>query len=244
MDLEEVRRRLGVLEEAYDGIRPIPVDRIVGTAGRSRDFDRNFLPRDETTRERWRRVEQAFPRGDFPPIVVYDVDGSYFVVDGHHRVAVAKERGVKMIDAEITRLRTQGDLPGDADVGHLIHAEQRRLFLEATGLAQSRPGADVQFTQPPGYLELLELVEVHAYHLSVDRGAVVRLAQAAEDWYDNVYRPSVEAIEAERLPELFPESTRADLFLWVFQRRRAFFPEHGGLTVEEAARRARDDPGG
>ena len=240
VDLDEVRERLGVIEESYMGIRAVPVARIVGTAGRSRDFDRDFLPRDLTVRERWRRVEQAFPRGDFPPIVAYEVDDLYFVVDGHHRVAVAKQRGVEMIDAEVTRLRTRAGLPPDADMGALIHAGQRRLFEEQTGLAATRPSLRIEFTQPLGYVELLELVEAHAYHLCVERGEVVTIEEAAEDWVDRVYTPAIETIRRERLAELFPVSTEADLFLWVYQRRRAFFPEHGGLTFEEAARRARD----
>lgn len=241
LDLDEVRHRLGVFEESYTGIQPIPVDRIIGTAGRSREFDREFLPLQDEIRERWRRVEQAFPLGDFPPIAVYEVDGWYFVVDGHHRVAVAKQREVGHIDAEITRLRTKAPLPEDADVGAMILAEQERLFLEETGLAEMRPGARIAFSRPDGYPELLDLVKVHAYHLSSERGEAVPLRDAAEDWYRRVYAPTVEAIRAEGLQELFAGTTEADLFLWVQQRRRAFGVDEPGAALDDAVRRVRDE---
>jgi hypothetical protein len=243
LDLDEVRHRLGVFEESYVGIRPIPVDRIIGTAGRSREFDREFLPLQEDVRERWRRVEQAFPRGDFPPIVVYEVDGWYFVVDGHHRVAVAKQREVGHIDAEITRLRTKTPLPEDADVGAMILAEQERLFVERTGLAATRSTIRIAFSRPDGYPELLDLVRVHAYHLSEERGEVVPLREAAEDWCDRVYLPTLEIIREERLPDVVPEATEADLFLWVHQRRRAFGAGEPEVGLGDAVRRVRDERG-
>lgn len=240
LDLDEVRSRLGTFQESYVGIEPIPVARIIGTAGRSRDFDRDFLPLDERLRDRWRKVEQTFPRGDFPPIVVYEVGGSYFVVDGHHRVAVAKQRGVEFVDAEVTRLETKQPLPEDADVGALILAEQERRFLEESGLGATRPNARIRCSRPDGYPELMDLIRVHAYRLSVERGEVVDLRETATDWHDRVYAPTLEEIRSEGLPGLIPEATEGDLFLWVSDRLRALRLEEPEAGVGEAARRARD----
>ena len=58
---------------------------------RGGDFDRDFQPRRPDVRERWRRVERAFPEAGFPPIVVYQLGDAYFVIDGHHRVAIARQ---------------------------------------------------------------------------------------------------------------------------------------------------------
>jgi hypothetical protein len=243
LELDDVRARLGVFEETYEGIRPIPVDRVVGTAGRSRDFDRDFLPRDERTRERWRRVEQTFPRGDFPPIVAYEVDGRYFVVDGHHRVAVAKQRGVEHIDAEVTRLRTRQPLPEGADVGALILAEQERRFLEESGLDGRTPPVRIPLSRPVGYPELLELVKVHAFHLSRERGEVVPLPEAGADWYERVYLPAVDAIRECGLRDAVPEALEGDLFLWVYDRHRALRPDQPEAGLAEAARRIHEERG-
>ena len=73
--LFEVTSRLRMFEQSHVGVRPIPVDHIVGTVDRIGDFDREFLPRRPQIAPRWKQVEQAFPDSDFPPIVVYEVDG-------------------------------------------------------------------------------------------------------------------------------------------------------------------------
>lgn len=238
LPLEEVQKRLRAFEQTYEGVKPILVDEIVGTSDRLADFDDDFLPRNEELRDRWKRVEKAFPEGDFPPIVVYELDGRYFVVDGHHRVAVAKRSGVDAIDAEVTRLIARYKMPEDADIGQIIRAEQEQMFMEESGLARARPEARIEFSRPTGYPELLELIKAHGYHVMVDRDEIVEIDEIVGDWYDWIYTPTVEAIRAEALPELL-EGTEADLFLWIWQRRRALFPEFGGMTMQEAVRHAR-----
>jgi ParB-like chromosome segregation protein Spo0J len=45
---------------------------------------------------------QGVPRGmELLPVVLYEIGGSYFVLDGNHRVRVARYHGVEMIDAEV-----------------------------------------------------------------------------------------------------------------------------------------------
>lgn len=239
LPLEEVKRRLRAFEQTYEGVKPIPVDKIVGTSDRLADFDEHFLPRNEELRDRWKRVEKAFPEGDFPPIVVYELDGRYFVVDGHHRVAVAKQNAVDVIDAEVTRLTARYQMPVDADIGRIILAEQEQMFMEESGLARARPEARIEFSRPTGYPELLELIKAHGYHVMVDRDEIVPIEEIAGDWYDWLYTPTVEAIRAEGLTTLL-EGTEADLFLWIWQRRRALFPELGHMTLPEAVRKARE----
>jgi hypothetical protein len=41
---------------------------------------------------------------DLPPIVLYKLGGRYFVLDGNHRVSVARYQGVQWIEAEVTQL--------------------------------------------------------------------------------------------------------------------------------------------
>lgn len=235
LPLDEVSRRLRAFEQSYVGFRPIEVAKIVGTVDRLGEFDREFLPR-RPMEDRWRRVEEAFPEGDFPPIQVYQVGEAYFVVDGHHRVAIARQRRMSNIDAEVTELRSRWKLPADADLGRIIHAEQERIFMEESGLERARPEARVEFTRAHGYIQLLENVKVHGYHLVQERGEVLAPEEIAGDWFDRVYRPTVEAIRREGLFELYPRATEGDLFLWVYQRLLELFPERGGMGYEEAIR--------
>lgn len=236
LPLDEVRDRLRIFDQTYVGVRPIPVDRIIGSAGRSKDFDRKWLPVRHQTRDRWRSVERAFPEGSFPPIIVYQLDETYFVVDGHHRVAIAKQRGIAYIDAEITALRSRFTFPPGTDIGAVIMREQERIFMEESGLDRARPEANIEFSRPLGYVELLELVEVHGYHLMRERNAFVSPEEAAGDWYDRLFLPTTEAMQEQGLRRVFPRSTEGDLFLLVYQRRRALVPEHGGIGMDEAVR--------
>lgn len=241
LSLDEVSHRLRAFEQSYVGIRPIRVSQIVGTVSRVTDFDRDFLPKRSKIQQRWQNVEQRFPEGDFPPILVYAIDDRYFIVDGHHRVAIAKQRGIEFIDAEITELRPRWPLPSDADIGAIIMSEQQGRFMEESALERARPEARIEFSRPQGYIELLEHIKLHGFHLMMERGAVCTMEEVAADWYDRVYLPTVEAIEREGLRELAPPATDADLFLWVGQRRRELFPERGGLGIEDSVRAAREE---
>ena len=239
--LDEVRSRLRLFDQRYVGIQPIPVANIVGTVDRRPEFARGFLPKDFESRERWRRVEQAYPLSDFPPIVVYQVDKAYFVVDGHHRVGIAKQRGIEFIDAEVTALDSRVPLDPKMDIADIIHREQQLIFMEESGLDQVRPDAQIEFTRPHGYVELLDLVKVFGFHLMQQRGESLPSPDVAASWYDDVYRPTIESFKADGLLDGFPDATEADLFLWVYQRRQAFFPELGGMTMRDAARRIKNE---
>ncbi len=85
----------------------MPVERIVGSVGRYRDFDRAFLPTKESMGVKWKRIDRAFHRGqELPPVMLYKVGEAYFVEDGNHRVSVAHYQGVEWIDAEVVELRS------------------------------------------------------------------------------------------------------------------------------------------
>jgi hypothetical protein len=85
----------------------IPLDTIIGTAERRRDFDRRFRPTSDRVRFRWERLALAQRRGEpIPPIEVYRVGGSHFVIDGHHRISIAAAAGEQLIEANVTEVST------------------------------------------------------------------------------------------------------------------------------------------
>ena len=105
---EEARRTLGGFIQVPRGIRTVPVVKIVGSVGRTRDFDNAFLPARASAATRWKRVDRAFHGGiELQPVVLDKVGEHYFVVDGNHRVSVARYHGVEMIDAEVTEFRAR-----------------------------------------------------------------------------------------------------------------------------------------
>jgi hypothetical protein len=84
-------------------VREIPLDAIVATLepNRAAHFDSEFRPH-RATRERWVRVWVAEHRGPgLPPISVTPLGDAYAVRDGHHRVSVARARGLATIHAVI-----------------------------------------------------------------------------------------------------------------------------------------------
>jgi hypothetical protein len=106
LPFEETTRRLRVTSRTYLGVREIPLARIIGSVGRSQDLDRGFGGRPGLSPDRLRALHTAFPDGDTPAIDVFEIGGSYFVQDGHHRVAYALARRAEFIGAQVTRLHT------------------------------------------------------------------------------------------------------------------------------------------
>jgi hypothetical protein len=240
LDLEETIRRLKPFSRHYLGVRSIPVDRVVGTEGRARDFDRRFSPRRRQVTERMRRVSEAFPDGAFPPIVVHQLGEAYFVIDGHHRVAVARRGDVEYIDAEVTELRSEWTLPADADMALIIHVEQQRWFEEMSGLAQARPEVRITLSRTADFVELLENVQIHGYHLMLKRGRALPPSEIADHWYDSIYAPVMDAVRRERAaPE---DHTEGDLFLQLYRRRRDRYAENGCTPLEESVAEAMTRP--
>jgi hypothetical protein len=103
LSFEEVRRSDGACGGVRRGRRTVETSRIVGSAGKNEWFDEDFMPLRDASRERWKRIAEAFRLGlELPPVSLYQLGGVYFVQDGHHRVSVARFHGVEWMDAEVT----------------------------------------------------------------------------------------------------------------------------------------------
>lgn len=80
----------------------VPLRRIVGTIARCCDFDGCFRPLRGHLKARLRAVRAALAGHPLPVIRLQKVGEDFFVVDGHHRVALARERGMIAMDAIVT----------------------------------------------------------------------------------------------------------------------------------------------
>ena len=102
LSFDDVRRDLAANNRFYRGRRVVEVEEIVGSVGRWRDFDRSFLPARASVGHKWKRIDRAFHRTeDLPPVELYEIGKSYFVVDGHHRVSVARYHDVPTVEATV-----------------------------------------------------------------------------------------------------------------------------------------------
>lgn len=118
----------------------IPLDRIVGSTGRYRDFTRHFRPRGEVDRDRWVRIDVAMAEmKGVPPIEVLQLGSVYFVSDGNHRVSVARASGFTEIEAYVTRTRSVADV--DLQPGDPLAEALRKVEL-ASPLTQIEPTED------------------------------------------------------------------------------------------------------
>ena len=89
----------------------VPIDQIVGTVEPTGFFDRHFRPTSEVPRTRFERIATSILSGHgMDPVDLYRCGGQYYVLDGRHRIAVARALGERWILANITdvRLNPQG----------------------------------------------------------------------------------------------------------------------------------------
>ena len=203
---ERVTREEPVLNRRDRGVMPVPVEQIVGTVSRCRDIGGDFQPRRDGSLPRLERIREAMERGEImPSLELYRLRDEYYVVDGHHRVAVAKEMGVVYLDAHVVEFLSPADTPANA----LAHA--RSNFEVATGLYR------IELTEPVGYTTLLAHIMEHQSRLAEIEGQPVSLTDAARDWYHEVYLAIVSEIKRELTEDAashqFPGKTVGDLYL-------------------------------
>jgi hypothetical protein len=208
----------------------IPLDKIVGSVGRYRDFTREFLPKESISEARWRAVDAAMhSQAGLPPIEVYQVGDAYFVRDGNHRVSVARANGLQDIEAYVTRIETPVVIDAATRPEDLLLKAGQAEFLRKTHLEDLRPDAGVEVTEVGGYYELLLHIEVHRHYLGIEQQREIPWQEAVASWYDYIYLPVAAAIWASTILERFPGRTAADLYLWVCRHREDLAGEGGEL---------------
>lgn len=103
LNLGEVQKQITVHTRYPAGVRLVPIDRILGSENRCGDFDADFRPLKDHSRERWASIALARQLDITLPVVeVVQINDRYFVRDGHHRISVARAQGQREIEAEVT----------------------------------------------------------------------------------------------------------------------------------------------
>jgi hypothetical protein len=238
LPFDEVVAALGRLGERRLGLQVIPLESIVGSVDRTRDFDRWFRPRSGRSRERWERLARAQRRGEaIPPIDVYRVGELHFVKDGHHRVSVAHALGFRTIDAFVTEVTTRIDATGISRRGDLITKDLRRVFLDRVPL----PGpalATILVTTAWSYAELSEEVEAWGFRLMQQERRFLDRETVARRWYAEEYRPVVRMLAQA---DLIGERTEAEAYLHLAGQRYRLMRTH--RWDDEVIQHLRSDPG-
>ena len=216
LSYDEVRRRLKGVESAQRRREEVPVDAIVGSVGRYSDFNRAFLPLRDSNQQRWTGVRNAMvgQRG-VPPIEVYKIGEVYFVKDGNHRVSVARQQGLKFLEAYVTEVQTPVPLGPDVQLDDLIIKEEYADFSERTDLYRLRPDSDLNVSVPGQFDKFLEHISVHRYYMGLDEDRPVSYGEAVAHWFDTIYTPIADLVRERGLLQDFPGRTPADLYIWL-----------------------------
>ena len=219
LSLHEATAILKPKSETYKGMKMVPINRIVGSEGRYRDFNRKFLPKHDNMRSRWERIDIAhYEHKILPPVHLYEIGGVYFIRDGNHRVSVAKTNKVEFIDAEVIALSSSLELNPNMtmeDIKRAVIELEKKLFYEKTHLDKLRSRHGIEFTAPGRYDEMLAHINGHKYYMNLEREEEIRFEEGIVSWYDHVYNPIVQVICVEKLLERFPGRTVSDLYVWI-----------------------------
>lgn len=236
LSYEAVRQSLRLGGPIYRGVKTVPVAQIIGSVDRYRDFDDVFLPKQSTTAHRWKSIARAFYSDvDLPPVRLYKVGDAYFVLDGHHRVSVAREQGIEFIDAEVQEAVSRVPVSADLKSEDLWILHEYRDFLDRTHLDQIRPDQHIRFTVAGGYQQLIEHIAMHRYYMQVEQYREVPEAEAVADWYDHVYLPLIEVIRSHNVLADFPGRTESDLYLWIIEHLYFLREAEREVSMETAA---------
>jgi hypothetical protein len=242
LPFDTVSERLNLGEKTYLGVQTILLDQIVGSVGRYNDFTRTFLPRTNKVRTRWQSVDQFSSKRGIRPIQVYQVGKVYFVLDGNHRVSIARRLGAKTIEAHVWEFETRVPLEPDDTHRDLLIRQEYLEFLEHTQLDKNRPDQYIIPTSPGRYRQFEEQIAIHRHYMELECGCNIPFQEAAAHWYDQVYCPIVDVIHEKHMLRLFPGRTEADLVNWIIRNKDRLRQRYGAgdAPTEALAQEAAD----
>lgn len=201
LPFDEVVAALGRKGENRIGLETIDLDSIVGTVDRTREFDRNFRPTTKSVKLRWQRIAEAVRRGEgMPPIDVYRIADMHFVEDGHHRVSVARQLGLDVIEARVTEIVTEVGADSGVRPHDLALKSHERLFFERVPLPKELR-SKIKLGQGSWYAGLAEGVEAWGFRAMQARGEFMTREEVAQAWFDEEFEPVTTLIREEGLAE-------------------------------------------
>jgi hypothetical protein len=241
LSFNDVKEILKPKNQTYMGMRTVPINLIVGSEGRYRDFNKYFLPKSDHLKSRWVRVDEAHIRDIIlPPIQLYEIGGVYFVRDGNHRVSVARSQGIEMIDAEVISLSSEITIDPSMttdDLRERIIDVEKKAFYEKTDFGKYTACYDLDFSMPGRYDVIYNHILVHKYYLNQDVSEEIPFSEALISWYNPVYEPIIKIIKDERLYLNFPGRTPGDLYVWIVKHWDFLKKKYGiQYSIPDAAR--------
>lgn len=174
----------------------VPLGQVVGSAARAGDFDADFAPRNRALLPRWERVRAAVDaRVPLPPVRLTQLGELYFVIDGHHRVSVARDREQTVISAEVLRICTTAYAMCCLRLAHLPSKAAERAFLQRIPLPDALR-AELWLDTPAGWPRLADAAESWAFGESLRGTAMLDRREVAQHWWTGEVVPLVHRLRA------------------------------------------------
>ena len=187
------------------GLREVPLEKIVGSVGRYHDFDNQFRSKKDHEPRKLKRIKEAMRENiSLPPVDLYKIKDEYYVLDGNHRVAAARQLQQTTIEAYVVEY-----LPSKQTLENILYREKTNFEL-STGLTSK-----LELTEVGQFGWLLEQIKEHQTALEQLTATETSLKSAAEDWYNTTYKPLVDIIDRSGLEKAFPRRTLADLYVYI-----------------------------
>jgi len=230
LEFQQIENQLNYDNIENLGLKNIPLDAIVASVNRHDDFTRKFFPRSKVDPQRWQRVSKAASIQPLP-IDVYQIDEVYFVLDGNHRVSVARQHGQTHIMANVTKIESFISITPEDNFEDIIIKNQQAHFLKDTKLNELRPELDFTVTVAGSYRQLRDQIAIHHLNLELEQHYPYSFREAVLSWVDEVYLPVVQSLTQHGLLRDFPEYTPTDLFLWLVEYQQEL-SRHYGWKIE------------
>ena len=227
---DEISEKLRATVKTERGLQNIYLKDIVGSVGRYHDFNRDFLPLIDNDMHRWASVKTAMIGNSgvgVPPISVYKLGDAYFVLDGNHRVSIAKQMGFDQIEAYVTEIKTKAPFSTHMSPTDLIIEEEYLKFLEETQIEKIIPQINLKLSFTNLYDLLKEHIYVHQYYMGIEQNRAISYEEGLIHWYETIYLPVVETIRELGVLRSFPEQTETDMYLWILDHQSQLQEEYG-----------------
>jgi len=230
LQYDEISKKMHISGQSSKGVQEIPIESIVGSVNRYQDFDENFLPLLDSDMQRWANVKASMISPGSPglsPIRVYKIGDAYFVLDGNHRVSIAKQMGFETIEAHVTEIKTKVPFSFEDSPDDIILKAEYADFLERTKFDKVCSDVSLKLTFPGQYETLEEHIRVHRHYMGIEQYREIPPEEACRHWYENVYQPIIEIIREQQLLQVFPQRTETDLYIWILDHQSMMEKEYG-----------------
>ncbi|AKL97719.1 DUF4032 domain-containing protein [Endomicrobium proavitum] len=239
VDFSSIEKNLEKLKIKNRGVSPIETDKIVGSLSRYNDFSENLIPNRDGDGLRYSNIKNGMLNGiNFPPIQVYKVLDSYFIIDGHHRLMAATELfNAKYIDAEVLEVQFEFDISANKKYSYNTESAKKFLikleehsFVEKTYMSNDILIHPLKVTEFGSYARLYSEIEDYKKNCSECELHRKPVIFASFGWYEKRFLPALEVMKKENVLAGFPHRTYTDLYVWI-SNHKYFLSQKAGYDV-------------